>query len=130
MSIYKKIAAIRNQEDAYSIEEEIEDRYGTIPQSVYNLITIAHIKAMAQKNGFLEVVNETHSVKLVYGPNYKIKIEAMGKVMETLGKKLEFNAGSKPHLVLKRSKKEQNPETILKEVEQALATINEFNHMQ
>lgn len=49
MSIYKKIAAIRNKEDAYGIEEEVEDRYGTIPQSVYNLISIAHIKSHSTK---------------------------------------------------------------------------------
>lgn len=128
MSIYKKIAAIRNQEDAYQIEEEIEDRYGTIPQSVYNLIAIAHIKAMAQANGFVEVVNESRSVKLYYAPDYQMDIQAMGKIMEVLGKKMEFYAGSKPHLILKRSQKNQTPESILKEVEQALSTIHALNH--
>lgn len=128
MSIYKKIAAIRNQEDAYGIEEEIEDRYGTIPKSVYNLISIAYIKAMAQANGFREVVNEERSVKLYYDEHYKMNIEAMGKVLDVLGKKLEFNAGSKPHLVLRRSQKDQAPDLILKEVEQALSTIHALNH--
>ena len=55
IEIYKKIAAIENLQDKYDIEEELEDRFGDIPEPVSNLIDIAYIKALAGGLGISEV---------------------------------------------------------------------------
>ncbi|MEW9122668.1 MAG: transcription-repair coupling factor, partial [Thermotaleaceae bacterium] len=60
LDVYKKIASIRDQQDVYNIEEELEDRFGSIPEAVTNLIAIAYIKAMAQKCGITQIT-ETNS---------------------------------------------------------------------
>ena len=44
LEIYKKIAVIQTQKDYYDVQEEIEDRYGDLPESVQNLLEIALIK--------------------------------------------------------------------------------------
>ena len=49
LSAYKRIAAIRSQEELFDAYDEIEDRYGTVPQPVENLMEIALIKEYAKQ---------------------------------------------------------------------------------
>jgi len=49
MDLYRRMAAIRNQEDADDLLDEIIDRYGDPPKGVLNLIEIALLRANARK---------------------------------------------------------------------------------
>ena len=51
LEIYKKIAAIQNEEDFYDMQDELTDRYSDMPQCVSNLLDISYIKAMANHVG-------------------------------------------------------------------------------
>ena len=51
MSIYKRIAMIETRDDMDDIGDELSDRYGDIPPSVENLLTIALLRANAIKCG-------------------------------------------------------------------------------
>ena len=58
ISIYKKIAALESMEEYMDIKEELEDRYSSIPQPVYNLMDIAYIKSRAKMLS-IEEIKET-----------------------------------------------------------------------
>ncbi len=62
ISAYKRIAAINNQEALYDAYDEIEDRYGTVPQPVHNLMEVALIKAMARRHGVAEITGNSTQV--------------------------------------------------------------------
>ena len=49
MDLYRRMAAIRTQEDADDLLDEIVDRYGEPPKGVLNLIDIALLRARARK---------------------------------------------------------------------------------
>ena len=49
MDLYRRMAAIRQQEDADDLLDEIIDRYGDPPKGVLNLIEIALLRANARK---------------------------------------------------------------------------------
>ena len=49
MDLYRRMAAIRQQEDADDLLDEIIDRYGDPPKGVLNLIDIALLRANARK---------------------------------------------------------------------------------
>ena len=49
MDLYRRMAAIRNQEDADDLLDEIVDRYGEPPRGVLNLIDVALLRANARK---------------------------------------------------------------------------------
>ena len=51
LEIYKKIAAIQNEEDYFDMQDELTDRYSDMPQCVSNLLDISYIKAMANHVG-------------------------------------------------------------------------------
>jgi len=55
MDLYRRMAAIRCQEDADDLLDEIIDRYGDPPKGVLNLIDVALLRAKAQKAGIQDI---------------------------------------------------------------------------
>ena len=55
MDLYRRMAAIRSQEDADDLLDEIVDRYGEPPKGVLNLIDIALLRANARKLGIKDI---------------------------------------------------------------------------
>ena len=55
MDLYRRMAAIRSQEDADDLLDEIIDRYGDPPKGVLNLIEIALLRAQAQIVGIQDI---------------------------------------------------------------------------
>ena len=55
MDLYRRMAAIRSQEDADDLLDEIIDRYGEPPKGVLNLIEIALLRANARKAGITDI---------------------------------------------------------------------------
>ena len=55
MDLYRRMAAIRSEEDADDLLDEIVDRYGEPPKGVLNLIDIALLRANARKAGVKDI---------------------------------------------------------------------------
>jgi transcription-repair coupling factor (superfamily II helicase) len=55
MDLYRRMAAIRSQEDADDLLDEIIDRYGDPPKGVLNLIEIALLRSQAQVAGIQDI---------------------------------------------------------------------------
>ena len=55
MDLYRRMAAIRSQEDADDLLDEVIDRYGDPPKGVLNLIEIALLRANARKVGICDI---------------------------------------------------------------------------
>ena len=55
MDLYRRMAAIRSQEDADDLLDEIIDRYGEPPKGVLNLVEIALLRANARKAGVCDI---------------------------------------------------------------------------
>ena len=55
MDLYRRMAAIRTQEDADDLLDEIVDRYGEPPKGVLNLVEIALLRANARKLGITDI---------------------------------------------------------------------------
>ena len=80
---YKRIAAISGQEELYDAYDEIEDRYGTVPAEVQNLMQVAWIKNLAQRSGIAEIIGSTSQVIFRFDtenmPDLTRLIEEIGK---------------------------------------------------
>ncbi len=98
LDIYKKIASIKNEEDYLDVREEIEDRYGNIPNPVYNLLDIALIKGMAHEL-FITLVSENNTwVTFKYKDDAILYPERISEVLEGYRNKLKFVGGKEPIL--------------------------------
>ncbi len=49
MEVYKRISLIRTREDREDVIEELIDRFGDVPESVMNLVDVAHLKALSSR---------------------------------------------------------------------------------
>lgn len=62
MDLYRRMAAIRTQEDADDLLDEIVDRYGEPPKGVLNLIDIALLRAKARSLGITDIKQKASDV--------------------------------------------------------------------
>ena len=65
MDLYRRMAAIRSQEDADDLLDEIIDRYGDPPRGVLNLIDIALLRANARKAGITDIKQKAGDILFV-----------------------------------------------------------------
>ena len=113
MDLYRRMAAIRTQEDADDLLDEIVDRYGEPPKGVLNLIDIALLRAKARDVGIKDIRQKSGDVlftlsnlrfeavsALCADPDYKARLTFLANTKEpTLRLKLASGVDS-----LKQSK--------------------------
>ncbi len=75
MDLYRRMAAIRNQEDADDLLDEIVDRYGEPPRGVLNLIDIALLRAKAREVGIRDIRQKSGDVLFTLA---NLNFEAVG----------------------------------------------------
>ena len=66
VSIYKKIAGLKDQEALNELREELKDRYGAIPEPVEMLLEVANIKQLSQHLGITTIVAGKEQVKVTF----------------------------------------------------------------
>ena len=64
LAAYRRIADIRNQEDAMDVTDELIDRYGEPPESVLGLIKVALLKNTCADHGIYEITQRGNSLLL------------------------------------------------------------------
>jgi transcription-repair coupling factor (superfamily II helicase) len=69
IEIYKKVANIRTLEEAADVYEEIEDRFGNLPQSVLNLLTVARLKVYGAEYGMESLSQKGDEVLIKVHPD-------------------------------------------------------------
>ena len=108
MDLYRRMAAIRSQEDADDLLDEIVDRYGEPPKGVLNLIDIALLRAKARETGVKDIRQKSGDVlftlanlnfeavsALCNDPDYKTRVTFLANTKEpTLRLKLSSGVDS------------------------------------
>ena len=103
MDLYRRMAAIRSQEDADDLLDEIIDRYGDPPKGVLNLIDIALLRANAREAGIKDIKQKATDVLFTL---HRLDFEAVSAVCDTpeYKNRVQFVAAAKePTLRLKLS---------------------------
>jgi transcription-repair coupling factor (superfamily II helicase) len=98
LEIYKKISHITNQADYYDVQEEIEDRFGTLPPSAQNLLDIALLKARAHALDILSIKQGPKAVIMTFKPDAKADPMAIANAVSTSKGRLKFTLGTNPSL--------------------------------
>ena len=77
MDLYRRMAAIRTQEDADDLLDEIVDRYGEPPKGVLNLVEIALLRANARKVKITDIRQKASDVLFTM---QELDFDAVGKI--------------------------------------------------
>ena len=103
MDLYRRMAAVRSQEDADDLLDEIVDRYGDPPKGVMNLIAVALLRAEAAKASVSRIDQKADAISVTLEQFDFAAISAVCAEGQFKGR-IFFAAGDKPMLTLKLKK--------------------------
>ena len=116
MDLYRRIAAIRTEEDAGDLLDELLDRYGEPPKSVYALLDVAMLRSNAVRAGVSDISQRGDKLKFTFSsfdPEAVVSVCSSPKYR----RRLTLAAGEIPALTLALNGKEAVLETALTLVE-------------
>ncbi len=101
IDMYKKIAAIADENDVIDIKDELIDRYGDIPEEVDNLMDIAYIKMLAKECRFTSVQQKDDTIICQLSKSSSKVSLYLGKLMDKYPRRIMFNASSSPYITFR-----------------------------
>ena len=116
MDLYRRIAAIRTNDDASDLMDELIDRYGEPPRPVLALLDVALLRAAAAKAGVSDITQKQDTLRFtlaVFRPEALVKVCGLAKYKF----RLTLSAGETPMLTLKLKPNADVLETALELVE-------------
>ncbi len=98
LKMYRRIADIKNQDDADDVIDELIDRFGEPPACVMGLITVSLLRNSALLQGVYEIGRTGNNVKLYIESLQMEKISQLAKYMPG---RITVSAAGKPHIAIK-----------------------------
>ena len=121
IDIYRRIAGIKNEEDAMDVTDELIDRFGDVPKAVQGLIDVALLRNMAQNQGIYEITQRDNMIVFL---SKTLDMRRAAKLVEQVKGRAVINAGEKPYIGVKLIKGD-DPLFIMRE---SLKTMNEVEN--
>ena len=112
LEIYRRIADIRNEEDALDVTDELTDRFGKVPESVKGLIEVALLRNMAAALHILEVKQQGDAL-LLYPA--EVDLSQVEKLVKVLHGRVMLSTGAKSFIRV-RMRKDSKPLDYLREL--------------
>jgi transcription-repair coupling factor (superfamily II helicase) len=85
LTVYRRMAAVRSDEELRRIVDEVRDRYGTPPESVLNLAEYGAIRLLADRIGVESIDREAQTVVLKFRPDAKLDPTRLFKLVQERG---------------------------------------------
>ena len=93
MEFYQRLADAGRIVDLLDIREEMQDRFGRLPQPARSLMHIMEIKIMARQLGLASVQLEQNRFRLAFPPDRPISPADIQKMVERCSAQLDFDLG-------------------------------------
>ena len=106
LDVYKRIAGIENEKEYMDMQDELIDRFGTMPKSVENLISIAYMKSVAHSLDITEINANKQTIKIVMYEKAAVDVAKIPTILTTFRNQLKFTADKKPYFTYTYSKLE------------------------
>ena len=116
LDIYKRVAAIENEEEMEDMLEELIDRFGDIPKKVETLLAVASLKAIAHSAYVTAVEQKGESFTFSMYEKAKVQPQKIPGLLEQFKGDLAFKADAENPCFLyekkSRNKKEKNTDVL------------------
>ena len=124
LDMYKRIAAVENEEECMDIQDELIDRFGDIPKAVQNLLSVSLIRVMAHHVYATEVSGNKQEIKITMYQRANINVENIPKLLEKYKGVLTFTAAEEPYFTyVERKKVNKDMDAVLNTVKILLNDI-------
>ena len=121
MEVYKRIALIRNRQDREDVIEEMIDRFGEPPESVMNLIEIAHLRGILSAMGVHRVNHMAGTLILRMIPAAAPDPMKLYAALEKVDKRLLLSATKDPSILFRDPK--LSPEKLLSQAVKVMEKV-------
>ena len=99
LDVYKRIAAILNEEDFDEMADELMDRYGELPRPAQNLLSIALLKAEAHEAAVTQLTQRGEATKIMMYNRAPVNINRIPPLLEKYNRRLKFIGGENPYFM-------------------------------
>lgn len=126
LEMYQRIALIEGKTDAEQVEEELLDRFGTIPKPAAHLLRIALIRATAHRMYVTEIKGSFGKIKISVKPDAPVKTENLESFLKQYNGKMQFVRTGTPGFEYKYEKHgliEKDEVLLLEKTEQLLCDM-------
>ncbi len=100
MDLYRRMAAIRSQEDADELLDEMVDRFGDPPRGVLNLVDVALLRAQAAKLEITDITQKGTQLQLTMKRLDFAQVSALCQLPEFQGRTFVTAAADQPGIRL------------------------------
>lgn len=121
VELYQKIIALDSLEACDDLEEEIQDRFGDLPQAVRNLLQIARIKVLARFLGISHITARKNKFEIKFLEGLAIEAEKYAALYQRYRGKISYRHGRIGQLVVEKDPVDEQALMFLTEV---LASIH------
>nr|AGF93493.1 transcription-repair coupling factor [uncultured organism] len=101
IEIYKKIKGVDSEREIRDIKDEINDRFGTPPLPVENLIKISGLGLRGRRLGIEQIKEKDNLINCYFRNMETLEGEAVVKLVDTFPGKIKVRSGKKPVLGVK-----------------------------
>ena len=103
VDIYKRMMKAQSEEKIAEIGAELEDRFGSLPAEVENLLTISRIKMRAAFLNINLIQEKSKEIECNFVEQAKIDSKAVMKLAKKHPRKIKIKSGRDPRLIIKKS---------------------------
>jgi transcription-repair coupling factor (superfamily II helicase) len=103
IELYQQIAAIRTEDQATDLLDEIIDRFGDPPDALNNLMIVAKIKNLARVMGVKSVIQKGDWLELVFTDKPNVNVQGMMDLRAQAPNRLRMIAGPPQVLSVKKN---------------------------
>lgn len=100
VEVYKRIAMVQDEESRLTIEEELIDRFGDIPEPTENLIRIAQLRGVTRRLGVSHLFLRADGLHLRLDERYMPDPALLFEAVTNADPRLRFAMAKTPELVL------------------------------
>ncbi len=99
LDIYKRIAAIENEEQADDMRDELGDRFGKVPASAQNLMRISLIRTLAHRLYVTELKGKAGLIRITMLPQAPVNVARLPEFIQSFDGALDFETKGIPAFV-------------------------------
>jgi transcription-repair coupling factor (superfamily II helicase) len=103
MEIYKKIASIYRQDELDGLQEELESRFGPMPEELQSLLSLAEIRVLCRKLAVSTLKERAGSVSVEFSKVSRISVERLLRLIRESNGRVKLDP-ARPNAIIMHTK--------------------------
>ena len=124
LTFYRKLASAESEFDVESIEREMDDRFGSAPQSVKNLYQVMRLKCLLRRLGIKALNAGKAGFSVAFDSSTPVEPQKMVRAVQKYPAHFQMNPDGR--LVIKRISEFVDPEKMMRGIETALSEVESW----